>query len=52
MAAGAAHTPQVLKLSGIGPADELKEFGIDVVRSLAASLSVSMEQTCFPSKPL
>jgi choline dehydrogenase-like flavoprotein len=34
MAAGATHTPQVLKLSGIGPADELREHGIDVAADL------------------
>ena len=34
MAAGATHTPQVLMLSGIGPADELREKGIDVVADL------------------
>lgn len=37
MAAGATHTPQVLKLSGIGPADELREHGIDVVADLAGA---------------
>jgi choline dehydrogenase len=30
VAAGAFNTPQLLKLSGIGPADELREHGIDV----------------------
>ncbi|KAF3763193.1 hypothetical protein M406DRAFT_64320 [Cryphonectria parasitica EP155] len=29
IAAGAFNTPQILKLSGIGPADELAEFGIE-----------------------
>lgn len=33
MAAGATHTPQILKLSGIGPAKELEHHGIDVVRT-------------------
>ena len=33
MAAGATHTPQILKLSGIGPAEELRHHGIDVVRA-------------------
>ncbi len=32
--AGAVQSPQILKLSGIGPAEELKSFGIDVVADL------------------
>lgn len=32
--AGAFNTPQLLKLSGVGPADELKKFGIEVVVDL------------------
>ncbi|RAG73955.1 GMC family oxidoreductase, partial [Burkholderia multivorans] len=31
VAAGAFNTPQLLKLSGIGPAAELEEFGIPVL---------------------
>ncbi|KAI1483055.1 putative GMC oxidoreductase [Daldinia eschscholtzii] len=31
LAAGAIRTPQVLMLSGVGPADELKKFGIPVL---------------------
>lgn len=34
LAAGAFNTPQLLKLSGIGPAAELEEHGIDVVVNL------------------
>jgi choline dehydrogenase len=34
--AGAVHTPQILKLSGIGPAEELKSHGIDVVKDIPA----------------
>ena len=30
VAGGTFNTPQLLKLSGIGPADELREFGIEV----------------------
>jgi choline dehydrogenase len=32
--AGAFNTPQILKLSGVGPAEELKKFNIDVVVDL------------------
>lgn len=32
LAAGATHTPQLLMLSGIGPAQQLKQHGIEVVR--------------------
>ncbi|EFQ33759.1 GMC oxidoreductase [Colletotrichum graminicola M1.001] len=31
---GAFNTPQILKLSGVGPAEELKSFGIPVVKDL------------------
>jgi len=34
LCAGAFNTPQLLKLSGVGPAEELKKFGIDVVVDL------------------
>jgi choline dehydrogenase-like flavoprotein len=34
MAAGALQTPQILKLSGVGPGDELARFGIGVVHDL------------------
>lgn len=34
LSGGAYNTPQLLKLSGIGPADELQSFGIDVVKDL------------------
>lgn len=35
MAAGAVHTPQLLMLSGIGPADHLSSHGIPVCVDLA-----------------
>lgn len=31
---GVYNSPQLLKLSGVGPADELRQFGIDVVKDL------------------
>ena len=31
LSGGAINSPQLLKLSGVGPADELRSFGIDVV---------------------
>ena len=34
LSAGAVNSPQILLLSGIGPADELKQHGIDVVHDL------------------
>jgi choline dehydrogenase len=34
LAAGAFNSPQLLKLSGVGPRKELKQFGIDVVVDL------------------
>ena len=34
MSGGAINTPQILMLSGVGPADHLREHDIDVVQHL------------------
>ncbi|XP_014551841.1 GMC oxidoreductase [Bipolaris victoriae FI3] len=34
ISAGAFNTPQLLKLSGVGPREELEKFGIEVVKDL------------------
>jgi choline dehydrogenase-like flavoprotein len=36
LAAGAVHSPQLLKLSGIGPREELEQHGINVKQDLPA----------------
>ncbi|BFZ55079.1 hypothetical protein PYCC9005_002118 [Savitreella phatthalungensis] len=36
LSGGAYNTPQILKLSGVGPAAELQQFGIDVVKDAPA----------------
>ena len=34
MCAGSIHTPQIMQLSGIGPADQLRDMGVDVKADL------------------
>lgn len=36
LCAGAIHSPQILMLSGVGPADHLRQHGIEVVENLPA----------------
>lgn len=54
LSAGAVQSPQVLKLSGIGPAAELKQHGIDVIKDAAgvgANLADHLcSMICFESK--
>lgn len=51
--AGAVQSPQILQLSGIGDADELKRFGLDVIKHLPGvgknlqdHLDVSVQHYC------
>jgi choline dehydrogenase-like flavoprotein len=50
LAAGAIHTPQLLMLSGIGPADELDSFGIQTLVNLpgvGSNLQDHMQVWCW-----
>lgn len=42
VAGGAFNTPQILKLSGVGPRDELEALGIEVVSDLPAVVCVAL----------
>lgn len=48
LCAGAVHTPQILKLSGIGPAAELTKQSISVVQDLAAVGANLADHLCTP----
>jgi choline dehydrogenase len=55
LSAGAFNSPQILMLSGIGPADVLRGLGIPVVldqpnvgQNLSDHVAVSLEQACQP----
>jgi choline dehydrogenase len=47
LCAGSIGTPQLLKLSGIGPAEELKEYGIPVVKELSGVGENLMDHMAF-----
>lgn len=46
LSGGALNTPQILKLSGIGPADELKQYGIPLVHELPM-VGTNLQDHCF-----
>lgn len=46
LSAGALNTPQILKLSGIGPADELKKHNIPLVHDLPG-VGENLQDHCF-----
>lgn len=46
LSGGALNTPQLLKLSGIGPAEELKSHGINVVHELPM-VGENLQDHCF-----
>ena len=50
MCAGSIHTPQIMQLSGIGPADQLREMGIEVkadVPGVGQNMVVSPSLPCY-----
>jgi choline dehydrogenase-like flavoprotein len=46
LSGGALNTPQILKLSGVGPAEELKKHGIPLVRDLPM-VGENLQDHCF-----
>lgn len=48
LAAGAIGSPHLLMLSGIGPADNLKEFGIPVIQDLMVGFN-HQDHVCMPT---
>ena len=48
LAAGAVHSPQLLKLSGIGPREELEQHGINVKQDLpAVGANLQVQTECW-----
>jgi choline dehydrogenase-like flavoprotein len=47
LSAGAVNSPQLLQLSGVGPADLLRSHGIDVVRDSAAVGQNLQDHLCY-----
>lgn len=45
LSAGALNSPQILMLSGVGPADELQKFNIDVIQELAVGYNLQDHAT-------
>ncbi|KAK2463425.1 hypothetical protein APHAL10511_004511 [Amanita phalloides] len=46
LSAGAIHSPHILKLSGVGPAEELKKYGIPVVLNQPAVGANLIDHPC------
>jgi choline dehydrogenase-like flavoprotein len=46
LSGGALNTPQILKLSGIGPANELKKHGISLIHELS-QVGENLQDHCF-----
>lgn len=51
LAGGALNSPQLLMLSGVGPKDELKKHGIEVVQELE-EVGKNMQDHCFSTATL
>ncbi|KAE9967412.1 hypothetical protein EG328_008205 [Venturia inaequalis] len=48
LCAGSIGTPQLLKISGVGPAEELKQHGISIVKALPGVGENLMDHIVFP----
>ena len=52
MCAGAVHTPQLLQLSGMGGADHLRHFGINLLSDLPGMGQNLQVSQSFPLQPV